>query len=796
VLGVLRLGVKRPILALAFVLATSLAAVGVLVSTPPRLDVRLEALFPQSDSRLAELEAFRATYGRGDRSAVVLLELAEGSHALDPAAIAHVASLSAALQELPFAHAEGVVSLSHVTYVRSQDDELRLEPLYTPGQAWVREEVAHLPSHPIYQNRVVSPAGRHVGFVVPLDPLEDTPSTRAAFAEGLLALSPGPGERLWVDGAIVARARIRALVRQDMRRVWPAAALVLLVILVLWLRDLAACALALAVVGLAALWTFAAMSLLGIPLNPLSTAIPVLLLVAGVGDALHLLGRLRQRLAQGAESLAALEAAVDEVGLACFFTSVTTAVGFSALALSDVPMLSQLGVPVALGVLFAFVLTILLLPPCLRGPRWVAWAVARGGERGFGERVAGGLWRLVSTRRRIVLAGALVIALGSLALLPWLRVETRMLGDFGPESPLSKTRAAFETLFGGVSTLEVIVRAPPGAESASPSPSTSPPTQHASEPWFEDDFGEEPLEGPPARLLELDVQRALAAATARLRSPELRQRGVLTVHSLPDYLADMNHVLHERAPGTDVLPETRQAVAQFLLFYEGSSPRDPTADLLAGDRLSLRVQVRIENLPTHAFFELVEAVRAEVSRDLPAGFEVVVTGNTLMIQAAHQSLVRNLIRGLSLALLAVFLAVLAVSRSWRLALVSLLPNLLPLLIGLALLSVGGVALRLATSAIFCVVFGIAVDDTIHFLAALRARRDLAPRDRLQGALVETGSAIVGTTAVLAGGFSVLLLSGVQANRLFGLLCAVTLVGALLCDLLLLPALLLPREEDA
>ncbi|MBL4846844.1 MAG: MMPL family transporter [Planctomycetes bacterium] len=167
-----------------------------------------------------------------------------------------------------------------------------------------------------------------------------------------------------------------------------------------------------------------------------------------------------------------------------------------------------------------------------------------------------------------------------------------------------------------------------------------------------------------------------------------------------------------------------------------------------------------------------------------------MTGNSYMIQAAHQSLIRNLLLGLSLALGAVFLAVLIGTASLRLALLGLIPNVFPLLLAGAAMALCGVELRLATSVIFCVVFGIAVDDTIHFLAALRAHAELPTRDQVGAALRETGSALVATTAILVGGLGILALSDVQANRLFGALSALALLGALAADLFFLPALLL------
>jgi predicted RND superfamily exporter protein len=175
-----------------------------------------------------------------------------------------------------------------------------------------------------------------------------------------------------------------------------------------------------------------------------------------------------------------------------------------------------------------------------------------------------------------------------------------------------------------------------------------------------------------------------------------------------------------------------------------------------------------------------------------------MTGRALTAQAIHRSLVRGIAESLGVAVLAVLIMLCLFLRAPGLALLSLVPNLMPLLWVLGVMGAMGVALKISTSVVFTIAFGIAVDDSVHWLTAYRHRRArLGSAVEAAAATVrETGTAMVITTLILAGGFSVLLASAFRTNRYLGALTALTLVLALICDMVLLPALLSWRDRRA
>jgi len=757
---------RRPVPALlAVFLGTGLLA----AALPPAKDVRIEKVFPEEDPRLAGYEAFKETFGSDDVTALVAVELGGGS-VLEPAAIARIRSLTAALAELELVDDRRLVSLSDATLVRVPDDvTLEVGPLYDPDDGWDAERVDRiLAGHPGFEDRLVSRDRRLAAFWVPLvrhepgrEAEEEPPSeaTRKRFAADLRAFfSPEgalePGERAWLEGFAITNDRVLAMIDRDLQVFYPLAIGLVLVALGAVFRRVAPTLLAVATLALAAVWTLGLMAVLGYPLSFMSTAIPVMLLVVCTGDAVHLIGRFHQLLAAGQAKAAALDAAVREVGRACFYTSVTTAAGFASLSLSQVEIIRELGVPVAIGVFCAFGLTFLVMPPLLA----VLPAPAPGAPQAGVGLLAGPLRRLsglVERRAGTVLVVAGLVLAADLALLPWLSRETRLLQAFDAEAPIMRTRAFFEERLGGVAPLEVVIDA-----------------------------------GEPGRAIEPDVQRGLLELSRTLRSESFREDGVLYALSLADFLADAYYTLNERRPEyAGTLPDTTEALAQLHLLYWGFAGSDPTVDLV--DEVEaprrLRVQLRVANLYTSDFFALVERVRSAAEEALPDDVDVEVTGFTLISQATHQSLVRDMSRSLGFAFASVGVLALLCFRSLRLAALALVPNLLPLLMVFGILVLSGTALSMSTSIVFSIVFGISVDDTIHFVAGL-AHREGRPR-AIARTIEETGLSLCLSTAVLVIGFSVLTLSEFPVNRTVGGVMAATAVLALLGDLFVLPALL-------
>jgi hypothetical protein len=268
----------------------------------------------------------------------------------------------------------------------------------------------------------------------------------------------------------------------------------------------------------------------------------------------------------------------------------------------------------------------------------------------------------------------------------------------------------------------------------------------------------------------------------------------------------MHRALHDGDPAAYHLPETRDAIAQELFLYEASggdelgSWVDPTDYAIT--RVSAYATSFQEIEATGAFYAALERRLAALERPATVPLELTVTGEGPLWYRVNSSLLTTMAQSFGLAVVGVTIMMVLALGSVRLGLVAMVPNLLPVLVAVGTMGWAGVRLDFATVMVAGIALGIAVDDTVHFLHRYRLELAAAgdPRVATERALASVGRAMVTTSVVLFAGFSLMALSAFPPHRTFGLVLAGTMVVALFCDLLLLPALLLglaaPRRSGA
>jgi uncharacterized protein len=730
-----------------------------------RVDIRVEKTFPQASEHLVDYQSLRDTFGSDEDTAFCVVEFQQS--VLERESLGRIHELTEALRDLELVDAGRLTSLSSATWVRLDgENELEMSPLYEPHrfETWDAEEMDRLLSeHPAFDQRLVSRDRRLAGFLIPMHPGDTSDETRARFVETLHAFFSPEGalakdEVAYLDGFAVARESILTMIHEDSSRFVPLAFLALLIVLGLLFREVVTPVLALGVIGISVIWTLGGMAFFDVPINTMSTCIPVMVLVASVGDVVHLISSYRGALAAGDSKDVALRHAVKHVAIPCLLTSLTTAAGFLSLSLSQIEMLREMGMPVAFGVLAAYVVTLAALPPLL------SWLPTPQTKTNGGVFASTGLalGRLVERHALPVIAVSLLLGATAIALLPALSRETRSLQGFDKDDPLSVSQTVLEERFGGSAGLELLIST------------------------------EE-----PGRLLGPEVQASVLRFSNTLRNDRFRELGILAAHSLPDTLSDAFFTWNQRQDTyVNRLPDTAEGLAQ-LQFLMSFSDQDPTAGLVDDPDCpnAQRVRVRVANLYTSEFFKLVEEIEAEASRELPADVTLVVTGSTFMGRLVSQSLTDEMARSAAVALVLVGGLVLCFFRSPRMAALAVVCSGLPLLLVLGCMAATGTALTLSTSVVFALAFGISVDDTIHIVAGYTQRVARGESDAVARTLEETGGALLLSTVALVLGFSVLCVSHFPANRDFAWLLSLTLVFALVADLLFLPALLSLFDGD-
>jgi len=526
--------------------------------------------------------------------------------------------------------------------------------------------------------------------------------------------------------------------------------LMLLLVLVssaLWLRRLSSAVLPMAVVLITVTWTTGLFVVTGHMTNWITGIISPLLFLIGTASAVHLLSAYRDALASAASPREAITAALGRVAAPCFFTSLTTAAGFASLTANQVMPVRVFGIFACIGVMLAFVATMVMVPAVLG----LAGRVA--GHRPVAarppSRALAGVDALVQRRPGAVVVVSLLVVAALTSGVGFVRVETNNLKYFRPSAPLVRHSLEIEGRYGGSAPLDIVLDT-----------------------------------GRPDGAIEPEFLARVEQLQDRLDRTDGMARGI----SVADLLSDLHRAMRGDRPGGD-LPTSALAAYQLLMLPDP----DMVDRIVDTDRAVTRISTRFAGASmglkqSRVLLDRVETDCAEVFGDTA---DVRLTGSSVLFIDMDRYLVRGQIRSLCVVLAVVYVLLSALLRSARMGLLAMIPNVLPISVMLGLMGWLDLPLDGLTVMIACIAVGIGVDDTIHYLH--RLRRELAGEPDLGRAMSRTlaavGRPIVFTSAVLTVGFWIFCVSDFLGTRNFGFLTGVTLVVALVTDLLVLPAVL-------
>lgn len=552
-----------------------------------------------------------------------------------------------------------------------------------------------------------------------------------------------PGVRLAAAGEVSVAAGLTLLARRDLSTLAPLALVAATLVIGLGTGS-GLCTLGTSLVTVcAASAGIGLMGWLGIALNPMTAGSPVVVMIVAASSSIHLcIGWKRRRLQGIAPPLAAAQSLAENVRPICL-ANLTTVLGFLSLGLTPSPPLRELGLVVACGVIFGWMLVLTLLPALL--------GLGRGAEARrlapVSECIAG-LGRLGFRGSRPVLGTTLLLAALSASGLFGLRLEDRFVNYFPTGSQLRTDAGTVAKALGYSDRLFLIIGTGPGEDALD-----------------------------PAFLIAAD---GVAPSISTIP-------GVAGTVALPDLL----RATQARVPdGGSDFPESRALIAQYLLLYQLSGAGGPPVDELVTpgrDAIAIWILLNGENgqAPADVARDILNLVpEAVAERSLLVGRSLAF--NELTGASAHAMVLGGV------AMLALSVLIMAGAlRSVRLGLIALVPNILPVLLAYGIWGLVGQPITLGAVIVVTLTFGLVLDDTIHLLVRYHAHEaeGLPARDAFLAALIPTGYPIVLTSLGLIAGFLILSLSDFVANRQIGSLTAMAIAWAVLADLMVLPALL-------
>ena len=761
--------IDHPRTVLSLVAAISLGALALLVRLAPlgftiAVYPASEPLIPAGDPGIPIYAQATLDFGSDDVY-VIAMEVQAGD-VFSHANLQTLRTLTHQLRGLP-GIAE-VESLARVPYIHYDE----AEGMVSAGR-FFREvpesesELAELRRRalrdPVYAKTLISADGRTAAINITFRPMSDTEFVALDLdgrIEAMLAELSGDAQRFYIAGRPHVRSKAHHIMVSDLAFLVPVAVVVAAFILFLMSGSLFGVLIPLAACVLSTLWVYGAMAILGSDINLISLVLGPIMICIGSVYGVHVYARFELIEAEvpsdspgagRAAALASLEYARAPVLMAGF----TTSIGFAALLLNDIPATGQLGGFAIIGVIGVTVISLTAVPAslALMASSGVA-AQSRNTRlsRWFGEKleaVLSGLGWLATERSTPVLLCWALITVAALLAIPRIQIDTDFISFFLADDPVKTDFAAVNRLMTGVVPIYVMVEG-----------------------------NEEGIFREPSTL------RALERLQGELEAIE----GVTTVLSSVDLIKLANQAMKDGDPSGARIPDTRREVAEATFIL----PKSKLRRFSTSNHARANLIVRSDQSGSRG----IRAVEAQIEEvlarsELPEGFTTAVTGNSILLNRGADSVASNQATQVGLAAGTILVLIVLVFRSTRVGLISMVPNIVPVLVFFGILGAGVAPLSLPTSLIGCIALGIAIDDTMHFLVAYQAQRarGMTPEAAARLCIQKVGRPIVMTSIMLVVGFLVILASGFATLREFGYLTALTMAICLTTDLILLPALL-------
>ncbi|WP_165387971.1 MMPL family transporter [Vibrio vulnificus] len=711
--------------------------------------------FDGSNAQLQAFDEIQTTFAKTDNIALVLAP--KSGDVFDQRTLTQIQEMTEQAWQVPYS--SRVDSLANYQHTEAVDDDLLVEDLLYQSYPLTAERIAKVRtiamSEPLLVNALVSEKGdvAVINITMQMPGVDETAEVNevVAYVEQMLShyRAQYPDVTIYKAGIIAMNHSFAMAAQNDSATLVPTMLLVILVFLTLMLRSFLSVLATLVVIIGAIVATLGIVGWAGMFLHVASVNVPTLIMTLAVADCVHVIASMRHFMRQGMPKSQAIHRSVTLNFVPIIITSVTTAIGFLMMNMSDSPVLRDFGNLSALGVMIACVLSVSLLPALLNllPVRFSAKQAAKSSD------IMDKLADLVVYRRNVLLPLSIVVIAGSAALIPYNKVNDESVKYFDTSSEFRQAADFMEQRIGGMTTMSIAIKTHQSQGIASP-----------------------------------EFLEVLGEFTRWLREqPETDH-----VASLSDIYKRLNKNMHGDDSAYYALPAERELAAQYLLLYEMSLPFGLDLNNQVNvDKSSVKLQLTVKNLGSVELVALEERIYQWFASHAPR-YQVVASSPSLMFAHIGETNMASMLSTLPITLILISALMIFALRSWRLGVISLVPNIAPAVIGFGLWALISGEINLGLSVVVTLTLGIVVDDAVHFLAKYQhARKEGQNAEQaVRYAFHTVGRALWITTVVLVAGFSVLAMSQFRLNSDMGQLSAIVIFVALVIDFVLLPSLLM------
>lgn len=731
---------NRPWLALGLLIAASVLAATQLA----QLEIKISAneMLVEGDPERAFFEQTQALFG----DETVTLLVLEDPRPLEQSKLGVLRDVLQTIEGQPFvARTESLFSTPHV---RSIDGYLEKSPYLANLPETAEAETALLGAargNPLLDGILVSPDHPAIAVAIVMA------KTTEAFGDEQItdAISritrplAAVYENVYSIGFARVRSEIAGRIVAEQGHLMPLAVAALLLALFLLLRQVLDILTPLITAGVSVLWTFGLMGWLGIPINVVTSTIPILLLVVGSTEDIHLLAEFRHAQRTGDPTKVAIRHMARKMGRTVFLTFITTWAGFLSVGLTGIEVLSQFGLIASTGLLFNFIATVVFIPAALAlAGHWKLDGRSALFER-RAQQWAARYWKLLCRHRRSALIALTLITALALTGMPRITLNHNAIDSLGPESGTAADIRRLNERFAGLEAFSVVLDS-----------------------GIEDTF------------LHARYFDELIALQRFIQSLD----PALSVTSFADYLTVLNRAfLEDETLGP---PASNDEISELMIFLDHAR----VSGYITDDYSRTRIVVRHGLSATADVQALLDRIRGYLDTELDRGLDARLTGDSVLSISAARNMVTGQLQSV-LLILVLFIAIITfIFTDLRVGLLAALPNIFPILVLFGVMGYAGIPLNIGTAMAAAVAIGIAVDDTLHFM--LRYNQQLrgvgSQHDAMQKTLYEEALPVVSTSLALICGFLVFTFSDFPPVAQFGLLGALVIAAALIADFVITP----------
>ena len=713
--------------------------------------------FGKENPQLKAFEQIQQTYTKIDNVNFAVDPIS--GKANGPEVLAAVEELTEIAWQLPFSIR--VDSLSNYQHTEVEGDDLIVRDLYTGAISMSANEQLLVDrvstTEPSLVGKIHDKQHRatsvNVTIQMPGKSADEVAIVAAAARKMANKIEAKHNVNIRLGGVIFLNNAFLESSMLDMETLVPAMYLVILIVAYLLLRSIMATFLVLFVIVPSIMVAMGAGGWMGIGLTPPSASAPTIITTLAVADSIHLLVSMFNRMRAGHSQRDSLLYSIRVNGKPIFLTSLTTALGFLSMNFSDSPPFHDLGNITAIGVMAAWIYSIVLLPILISFVPLKSKATLKKLDDKMGK-----LGVYVASSYKSVLTVSVFISVIFLSLIPLNEINDDFVKYFDESVQYRKDTDWISRNLTGVNQVQFSL---PSGES-----------NGVSDPDF--------------------IEKVSNFTTWANKEPV-----VTHVQSISDTFKRLNRDLNAGDPAFYRVPDTRELAAQYLLLYELSLPYGlDLNNQLDINKSSTQVIVTIDDMTTNELRAWIARAENYLADEL--GFTLTAVGPTVMFAYISERNIQSMLLGTLVAVFLISGVILIALRDVRLGIISLIPNLLPaaLAFGLWGMLVGQV--NMAVAVVAGMALGVVVDDSVHFLSKYQiARRELklSANDAVISAFNGVGTALVVTTLILTAGFAILAQSTFGVNSYMAMLTGIALVIALIADMTLLPALLIALDKD-